>query len=207
MTRRARLPEQCEGARPELERSSDERDYSGLSQSHAHAHSHSYHHVPPHTRDHSSHPAAPSFPPRRCPHAPPRKSTSSKCPSLPSHRASRTVLSPTPPQPASLPGPSPKDASVKKTASVKGKRGAHSRQSSVASLAREDTLVDASPTKPKSQSMKPRSQIQCARPHFSPPHVPASSPCHSFPIALVTCHLSPAALRPPCGFAFVMRDI
>ncbi|TBU34093.1 hypothetical protein BD311DRAFT_747125 [Dichomitus squalens] len=59
-----------------------------------------------------------------------------------------------------LPGPSPKDASAKKTASVKGKRGAHSRQSSVASLAREDTLVDSSPIKPKSQSMKPRSQIQ-----------------------------------------------
>ncbi|KAM5536629.1 hypothetical protein V8D89_009724 [Ganoderma adspersum] len=60
-----------------------------------------------------------------------------------------------------LPGPSPKrdtDASAKKPASVRGKRGTHSRAGSVASLAREDTLVDVSPSKP--QSAKPRSQIK-----------------------------------------------
>ncbi|KAI0697832.1 hypothetical protein C8T65DRAFT_661466 [Cerioporus squamosus] len=62
-----------------------------------------------------------------------------------------------------LPGPSPKQtpaqsASVKKPVSTRAKRGAHSRQGSVASLAREDTLVgDDSPSKPS--SVKPRSTI------------------------------------------------
>ncbi|RPD59045.1 hypothetical protein L226DRAFT_546568 [Lentinus tigrinus ALCF2SS1-7] len=63
-----------------------------------------------------------------------------------------------------LPGPSPKQtpaqsASVKKPVSTRGKRAPHSRQGSVASIAREDTLVgDDSPTKPPS-SAKPRSTI------------------------------------------------
>ncbi|KAI0738514.1 hypothetical protein C8Q80DRAFT_1205853 [Daedaleopsis nitida] len=68
-----------------------------------------------------------------------------------------------------LPGPSPKRdtptqaASAKKPASTRGKRAAHSRAGSVASLAREDTLDanDLSPTKPlSSASIKARLQAQ-----------------------------------------------
>ncbi|TFK91462.1 hypothetical protein K466DRAFT_643926 [Polyporus arcularius HHB13444] len=62
-----------------------------------------------------------------------------------------------------LPGPSPKQtpaksASVKKPVSTRAKGGVHSRQGSVASLAREDTLVDESPSKSTS-SVKPRSTL------------------------------------------------
>ncbi|KAI0642237.1 hypothetical protein C8Q79DRAFT_1003149 [Trametes meyenii] len=70
-----------------------------------------------------------------------------------------------------LPGPSPKRSRLegseatpaKKPVSTRGKKGAHSRGASVASLSRDDTLVgsDMSPTKPASSvSVKPLSQIQ-----------------------------------------------